>query len=304
MEIRYNIVRDVAFAAGKAAYGPATVQVTDSLLAALTIEERRWLPNLASLAPFNLDTPVYDEAALVRAVRAQVAAQETAAQKFVDLSPTEAEATAEYTWPNVPAGTRLHQAIVDRTAAIKQHKAARDAERKAADEKAAIERQAARAKAAAEQEIAAKEDAARMRAYVIAHVPEYRRAAEEGRRVNAQAIAHAWGVIRSTLATHTELGGASAMRVEEFRVERLEAPKAFTYKTRDRIAEVLATLTLPWKATPTVDIWRIDTCPETGCESGWRAAVRVTVSWLTEKEEWMYFWADPGPVHMPHDNGE
>lgn len=292
MEIRYNIVRDVAFAAGKAAYGPGAVQVTDGLLTALTINERRWLSAVA-VRPVDLDTPTYDEAALVRAIRTYVDAKEVAAQKFVDLPWKEVETTAEYTWPDVPPETRLHQAVTDRVTAIKRHKAARAAEREAAERKADLDRQTAAERAKVEREAAAFADAARMRAYVLEHVPEYRQAAEEGRRVNAQAIQHAWKVVRATLEQE-----AKTVRLEEHRVERLEAPKAFTYAMRDKIAAALATLTLPWTTPPTLDMWRIDTCPAPECESGWRAAVRVTVSWLTNQEEYMYFWADPSPVHV------
>lgn len=147
------------------------------------------------------------------------------------------------------------------------------------------------------------------RKYVIKHVPDYARAALDGADVSAKAKRHVLDGIRGQLAECGDL-------VEHERradPERVSAPHAFAYTTLDKVQVTLDEHSaLISKVEP--KIVRVDTCPENGCESGWRTAVQVTLTWADGVPEvggydtnpttdTFYVLADPAGAHT-HEAGE
>ncbi len=133
-------------------------------------------------------------------------------------------------------------------------------------------------------------------AYVIAHDPEFRRAAEDGHDVTGIAEGRVTDLLGARLATVAPLAESHG------RDEPRECPSAAAYAVLDAVRAL--DLSVPGIVDMTrTELVRIDVWP-TGTRREYRTAVRVTLTWADGTEGTLYVLADPAGLPDLNDDSD
>jgi hypothetical protein len=316
IKVSVEISKSVALAEGKTQYGATTVVPNEADLQALTPDSRAVLADyLDGGRKLTLPHATADWAGVLEAVNDILVRREAWVQGVLA---TPDEKWLEYNDIRIPYvaadyGDRNERdpRIHARLEALKPVAAKRQADRREQDIVEALaqgHRHTIRcfhhdpraaawlaqddAREAAEKEKMAKraEEYARIcRDYVIAYVPEFSRAARDGKDMTARAAKHAEESLKERLGTIATYRGR----------QEHTSPPNHAYDVMDRVGEQLTSVELPGPIASTkLTIVRVDTCDEPDCKAGKRTCVEVELTWRDGDETVMYVLADPAGPHV------
>lgn len=145
------------------------------------------------------------------------------------------------------------------------------------------------------------------RAYVIANVPEFARAARDGHDVDAVAM----GFSRDALSELLDSVGLTTVDVYNDTKPKGRPPQ-HAYDVFDAVQMAVANAIadkLPAAGPGIVEkiecsIVRADTCEEKGCCDGFRTCVEVAIAYGNGFKRYVWAYADSKPEHVHPDDGE
>jgi len=316
------VPQSAALAQGKSSYGEATVVLDDNQVAQLSQGAREVVLTLNKLIK-RLTVDVADAPHVVEAL--ELEAQKRAEAARAETEKLEADVARALSCPDdewlntngyhgdgapyvmeLPSGVYLYGAAkADARIDARREQLTRDVlpRRRAAWEQKQREGKERREREQAQKEADKRRVDELARRYVMAAVPEYARSAKEGLDVTTIARkAQIEGLARLVAeATGAPLVNSVYGETNEHKRPRQQAwdihdaAKRFAadWLETQRRAEAITLV-----SELEVSIVRADTCPESGCSSGWRTCVDMVVSWIGGRSEHVYLYADHANNHV------